>query len=57
MYDKAIEIFNETLNEDPKSVVAMAYKALALMRMNRNDEAMESINMALTLGPDCAECH
>jgi tetratricopeptide (TPR) repeat protein len=50
-YDKAVEILNESISRDPRSVVALNNKGAALDALGRRNEAEECYRAALALLP------
>ncbi len=52
-YDAALGCFERVLGMDDRQTTAWVGKAAALLALHRVQEAMLSLNMALTIAPDC----
>lgn len=51
-FTKALEHFEENLAENPENPAGMLGKALALIGLNRNQDAMEALDASIAIKPD-----
>lgn len=56
-YDKALQDYNEALQQNPKHLWALRGKARALMQLQRNDEALQAFNTAIRSDPAFAAAY
>ena len=56
-YDKALNIFNALLTENKKNVSLLLSKAKCQEKLNKNDDALKTLDELTEFFPECEEAH